>query len=379
MLRFRTLADDWAAGGDNFLLLRFIAAALVIYGHAPAIVGSDAQDFFLRLGWGRYSGAIAVDLFFVISGFLVTASWQRHPHFGDFLRARALRILPAYVVCLLATALVLGPLCTTLAPASYFSQPQTWRYLWTNLHFGPHLAWRLPGVFVDHATQTVNGSIWTLPIEVSLYAGVAAFGLFGLLKRTWCSSLLLALAAIAVAIWVEPNVKTPYPDYLHMAGLFALGSLCWIWRQRVPNHGGVALACAALTWLAHDTPVATRLFSLAETAFVFWFAYRLGTASSPLRRFNRCGDYSYGLYLWGYPAQQVAVAIVGSQSTAFNAVCGFAIALPIAMASWHWIEAPALRYKRSKPLSHRADDAMPLPNARGGPHKNEAHPVVSNQ
>lgn len=345
MRRFQTIADGLARSDDNFLLLRFLAAALVIYGHAPVIGGHETQDLFLRLNWGRYSGAIAVDLFFVISGFLVSASWLRNAHLGRFLRARALRIVPAYAACILACAFVIGPLFTTLSPRDYFSNAQTWDYALANLHFGPRLAWLLPGVFSDHAVAVVNGSIWTLPVEVFMYACVAVAGVLGILARRAIVTALLAITFVLVAAFVEPTVKPIIAEYLHMAGLFALGSACYVWRERIPNHGATLLTLAILAWGLRNTIAYPFLFALAEAAFVFWFAYKLDGTPSRLRGFNRLGDYSYGLYLWGYPAQQIFVAIAGPRSVLVDAICGFGIALLFAIASWHLIEHPALRWK----------------------------------
>lgn len=345
MRGFQTIADGFARGDDNFLLLRFVAAALVIYGHAPAIGGHDTQDLFLRINWGRYSGAIAVDLFFVISGFLVSASWLRNPNLGRFLRARALRIVPAYAACILACAFAVGPLFTALSLRDYFSNAQTWDYVGTNLHFGPRLLWQLPGVFSDHPTPTINGSIWTLPVEVFMYVCVALAGIFGILARRVVATALLALTFILVALFAEPTAKPIVAEYLRMAALFALGSVCYVWRERIPNHGALLLALAVLAWTLRDTVAYPCLFALAEAAFVFWFAYRFGGTPSRLRGFNRLGDYSYGLYLWGYPAQQIFVAIAGPQSVWIDAICGFGLALWIAILSWHVIEQPALRWK----------------------------------
>ena len=346
MRRFRTIADGLAQGSDNFLLLRFLAAAAVIYGHSPSLGGGGPPDLFLRLNWGRYSGQIAVDLFFVISGFLVCASWLRRGQLTDFLRARALRIVPAYAVCILMCAFAIGPMFTTLPWREYFSSPQTWDYVLSNLHFGPRLVWSLPGVFADHPVSIVNGSIWTLPIEVLMYLCVAVLGVFGILARRAWLTIVLAAGFVVAAVWVEPSVSTTIAEYLRMAALFALGGLVYVWRARIPNSGVVLFVLAALAWAARDTAAYAYLFALAETAFVFWFAYGLGGAQSRLRGFNRVGDYSYGLYLWGFPAQQTVVAIAGTQSAFVNAAAGFVVALLLAIASWHLVEQPALRWKR---------------------------------
>lgn len=74
-----TVAQGFERGRDNFLWLRILAALMVIYGHSfPLVPQVGSQDIFLAHNWGIYSGDIAVDIFFVISGFLVSASYVRH-------------------------------------------------------------------------------------------------------------------------------------------------------------------------------------------------------------------------------------------------------------------------------------------------------------
>ena len=117
-----TIADGLARRRDNFLLLRILAACAVIYGHSFAIAPqAGANDIFLRMNWGYFSGALAVDVFFVVSGFLVSGSFMARHSLGRFVLARALRILPALAVVLLGSIFVIGPLFTRLGLAEYFA------------------------------------------------------------------------------------------------------------------------------------------------------------------------------------------------------------------------------------------------------------------
>lgn len=338
-----TPADGLAARVDNFLLLRFLAAALVIYGHGYAMVvhAPDAADVFISLGWSSYSGTIGVDLFFVISGFLVTGSFVRRRDLLAFAWARALRLLPAYVACLLLSTFVLGTLYTTLAPGDYLRDPHTTGYVLDNLQLGRNMRWSLPGVFTDNPRRdTINGSIWTLPIEVRMYAWVALLGAVGLLARRGVAT--LAVLALLLAGWLMPEYVPALgmPGATRLGGMFALGALCWLYRDVVPVHGALLALLAAACWALRATSLHPLVFALAEVQFVFWFAYRLRWHG-----FNRFGDYSYGLYLWGFPMQQVVAHHWPQASPTFNSVVAFVPAMLLGVASWHALEKPLLAFK----------------------------------
>src|SRR5690606_18042727 len=157
--RRATIAEAWAGPRNNFNLMRLFAAWLVIYGHAWAITGSPGGDLVAWLTQFKFAGGVAVDVFFVVSGFLIAASLQRNDVRG-YLVSRALRILPALVACVALAVLVLGPLLTT--SPQYWRDPATWDYLWVNGSLWSS-RYFLPGVFDTLPNPAVNGSLWTLP------------------------------------------------------------------------------------------------------------------------------------------------------------------------------------------------------------------------
>ncbi|QNJ99860.1 acyltransferase family protein [Dyella telluris] len=327
---------------DNFLLLRLMAASLVIYGHGNAISANAAfPDVFVWLGWGSYSGAIAVSAFFVISGFMITGSYLRRRHLPSFLWARFLRIYPAYAFCLVVTAYLVGAMVTTWPLADYLRDHQVTRYVSKNLELGKYLAYHLPGVFNEgQVGGAVNGSIWTLPAEARMYLWVAIAGVTGILGRKYLASVLIA-ALIAWGVMRPASIPlVPLAEFVSLAGYFALGAFCFVNREWVYVGWPVAMAAGVLAWLAHGSAVHPFAMAVALTSFVFAFAY-----DTRWYGFNRCGDYSYGLYLWGFPIQQV----VAHQWPGTSGLANAAIAWPLAMAtgivSWHVVEKPALGLK----------------------------------
>jgi peptidoglycan/LPS O-acetylase OafA/YrhL len=335
-----TLADGLAQSQDNFLLLRVLAAAAVIYGHGYAMVPQRGlPDVFVWLGWG--SGTIAVDSFFLTSGFLVAGSFLRRRNVLEFIWARALRVLPAYTLCMIGCAFVLGACYTSLPLLDYLKHPATRGYVLVNLHFNTTMAWYLPGVFTDNPRRsTINGSIWTLPAEVRMYLWVALLGGLGILsRRAYCNVLLAGLFVLGL---LAPDylLMVPQPMFVRLAGFFALGVFCYINRDIVPANGRLVLTLAALAWLLRNTPVYPFAFGLTEASFVFWFAYR-----TLWRGYNRFGDYSYGIYLWGFPMQQLMAHYFPTAAPLTNAALGLPLATLVAVVSWHFVEKPALLLK----------------------------------
>jgi peptidoglycan/LPS O-acetylase OafA/YrhL len=339
----RTLEDGLESRRDNFLLLRLLAASLVIYRHGGAMTGGAGfRDFIPWLGWGTDSGKVAVDIFFLVSGFMITGSYLRRRHLTDFLWARMLRIFPAYIFCLTACAFILGAVYTTLPYADYYRNPDVIHYVLQNMKLQSTMIWKLPGVFVDNPQRaTINGSIWTLPAEARMYLWVGLLGLLGVLSRRWLGSLVIA-TLFSIGIFWPTNPILMLPDiYLHVAGMFALGAICYIYRKKIPAGWPYFLLMAALTFLLRETILYPFAFGLALSQFCFAFAYCI-----PWYGFNRFGDYSYGVYLWGCPMQQTIAHHFPNLPPIGNSLLAFPLALALGVLSWHVIESQALKLKR---------------------------------
>jgi peptidoglycan/LPS O-acetylase OafA/YrhL len=345
----RTLADAFGTGADNFLLLRFVAASMVVYAHGYPLSGMDKTDIFVRAGFGADAGNIAVCIFFCISGFLVTGSLSRWPSVVAFLKSRILRLFPAFAVCLALCALVIGPLLTTLPTEEYFRHESVRVYVIDNLSLmSVHFV--LPGVtFGNGATRNVvNGSIWTLPGEGSMYLWLAGLALAGVFRRNWFATAFLLIAIpVGARYWSDIPMLVDDDRYLPFACMFVLGSLCYLQRRHIPLGHGWMLGFLVLAWAVHGGILHAYVFPIVETYFCFWFAYCL-----PWHGFNRFGDYSYGVYLWGYPCEQIIVRWLDHPRPLQIAMLAFPMALALAIASWHLIERPALKLKKIRLLAN---------------------------
>lgn len=326
---------------DNFLLLRIIAASLVIYGHAPAVSSWVTRpDIFLQLGFGVYSGAIAVNIFFLISGFLVAGSYARHDSFIRFLILRILRIVPGYFVNLVILAFVFGLVFTRLAPGEYLAHPQTWTYVWKNLLFSSDMAWQLPGVLEGSKTSTINGSQWTLPAEMRMYVLLGTACALGLLAYRNIGGLLLAIVLL-VGIF-SPYLLPLHSDWFRLGGYFILGTLIYIYKNEIRLRFEVVLALIVLAALTRHLPVYPYVFALALAALVFFLAYK----TRPLHWLEKYGDPSYGIYLYGWPSQQVIVYCFPQANGFVHVTLALILAFSLGYASWHFVEKRALRLKR---------------------------------
>lgn len=326
---------------NNFLLIRLIAAAAVIYGHSYAISPTPGHvDLVTRCLGSVWSGGVALYVFFVMSGFLVTASLVNRRSLAQYLTARALRIFPGLLVCLLLMTLVLGPLATELPLDQYFGNPEVSAYFTNNL-FLIECHHVLPGVFQHNPNAGVNGSLWSLHLEGRLYLFLAALGILGLVHRRRLYNV-AAVGLVLAGIFAPERfaMVAKNSNDLACSLLFLIGSLVYVNRNHIPLHNGVALFFLFVAFLFHDTNRFPYAFAALLVYGVLWLAY-----VPKIPALNRLGDYSYGVYIYGWPVQQVMKSAFPGSTPLQIFAMSLPTALALAVVSWHLIEKPALSLK----------------------------------
>ena len=346
-MKWQTLKAVDVARENNLNLIRFVAASAVIFSHSySAVTGVPGQDPVARLT-GIVPGNLAVDVFFLISGYLVTKSLLSRGSVGNFILARLLRVVPALLVCTSLTALVLGPLVTSLPTMEYLRSGKPWNYIFQNvilLSFGT-IPTGLPGVFADlPKAGMVNGSLWTLPFEVWMYVSLAALALVGLMKRR--TFILLAAGLSAVVYLTDQAVGVFEPGLLknlcRFITWFYAGAAFLLCRAVLPMSLGIALILAVLALVSVPMGFQSVVLPVAVAYNVFALAFLL---KGPILAFNKLGDFSYGLYIYAWPIQQCLVAAIPGIHPLNLFVLAFLMTLVPAVISWFVIEKPALGLK----------------------------------
>ena len=332
---------------NNFNLIRIVAALAVLITHSFDLVGSADP---VGKSLGMTMGSVAVDVFFITSGFLVTASLLTRQSITEFIWARVLRIYPALLVLVLFTVFVLGVYFTSLPLSSYFTSSRTYTYLLkSSTLVSSGLPFKLPGVFDNNPYQSaVNGSLWTMPYEVRMYAILAVVWFALRITRKYrlkAFQLVIITYAVLSGIYVLAiPFYFPTVNYLvKFSFMFFTGASFYILKDHIHLSSLlfwlIVIALAVAIGNAHCFYV---IYTLSIAYLLFFMAY---IPSGQIRNYNRLGDYSYGLYIWAFPVQQSIAALIPGVSVAYMIVISATVSIMLAVISWHLVERRALNLK----------------------------------
>lgn len=358
-------APSLSGHANNFDVLRFLFASLVVFSHSyPLGEGHELREPLRKLTGQTTLGGLSVYCFFIISGFLIAASWERRKTVGQFLKKRVLRIYPGFIIANAVGVFLVAPMAADSAIGNALVSLQ--QFAWDCMRLqGTQLSDTL---FSQNHLHAVNGSIWSIAYEFWCYIGVIILGLMPLFhRRSFVLGLFVASLAVAFIFptyhleWFGGGILGKIFGYPFFWALllpnYLAGVVAWRYRDKLVVSDRVAMMSAIA--LAVSIPVANSwsvMFPVCGAYLVLWAAFH------PLFRlhgFSKYGDFSYGMYLYAFPIQQL---LVMHNSGSMNPYALFALAWPLSilagMLSWYVVERPFLRRARSR--KNKAEDSASL-------------------
>ncbi len=332
---------------NAFMLIRLLAAIAVLVTHSYFFaVGEGTPDFLYRLTDRQVDlSYLALTTFFLLSGLLVTQSLHQSATLKAYLLKRVVRIYPAFIVVILLTIFVLGPMYTSLSMVDYFKHSMTYRYLAGSSIFA--LYYNLPEVFQN---QGVNGSLWSVNVELKFYLLLFVFALFGMHKKKWFVTTLL-IAQLLISFFFSKalqdfvQTKTGYElnmyAYNELMAYFLGGSLLYLLSSKivVKQWWLYAALLYAVVLLISNTFQYANFFAVVMLVVAAATNPHCISLSQKIKN-----DYSYGIYLYAYPLQWCTkIALPDLHNPLLFALLSLVLVLPFAIASWHWVEKPMLK------------------------------------
>lgn len=299
----RYLKDCSNGRNNNLNIIRFVAAILVIFSHSFPLTGVDEPIEKILMGQIG-GGGLAVSVFFFLGGFLICKSMHRLDNGKDYFKARSIRIFPPLCLVTVVITLVLGPIMTEYSVLEYFSSVQTYKYLLNCVFVLVH---DLPGVFSNNIyNSTVNGVLWTLPVEFMCYIGCFVAYKIGVLDRSKLKVLCLPVFVIYSILCIVINNEFITGGILRPCIMFFAGMVCYVFRDIILMDKRILFVDIILLIIS----MVCGFFNVG--IYVLWgycLLYLAFGTGIKLDKFSSKHEISYGIYLTGWPIQQVICSV----------------------------------------------------------------------
>jgi len=350
--------------GPGFDFLRVALATSIVLAHSFQLIYGLADMDSGHAAW--FLVLEQVPMFFALSGFLVTGSAMRL-RLRDFVLNRSLRIVPALAVDIVVAALLIGPLMSVVPFSEYVTSSEFYLYFFNIIGF-PH--YRLPGVFGDNPLRNiVNGSLWTVSFEIGCYIIISIL-IYTQVLRSSSKFLVTFFIVILLSVYMNEYVAGYISSFSSIPGMiiaaiirnytnftgshlyiyFVGGIFFYIFRFKIPHTGYLAVASICFIIIISVIGSAyfkSRLYHLLFMPVIVYLTAYIGLMEIPDIPLYKRGDYSYGMYLYGFPLQQTLILMLGPQLGVWpHFAMSMLVTTAMAMFSWHFIEKPILRLRK---------------------------------
>lgn len=332
-------------GHDNFFTpLRFLFAFLVLIGHAFVVVGGgDAAE--PQIFYQYTFSYLAVNLFFIASGFLVTKSMLYRGDVASYSSARFLRIYPGLIVHVLLMMLIFGPLTTSLPLTEYLTHPQMLLQPLLVLPFIQSDMF-LPGILPDNAEHQASAALWTLRYELLAYLGTLIAFLLGLLKHRWMLLAQFVVFAIALPLshimGIFHDLPATFQSLLRFGVCYGLGAAIYGYRDKLNFHALMVPVLFGLSALFSATAMFEVMVMVSLGYMLFWLAYMKLPKFAWMQKLS---DVSYGLYIYHWAVLQGIFMLWPGFNEWQLILVSSPIAIGLSILSWKLVEKPALKLK----------------------------------
>jgi len=332
------ISDFLKRENNNLDLIRIVLACLVIVGHSRVLNGPSPSwvDPISLLFPFTYSGAIAVKLFFFISGMVVTNSYLNNRSPTHFIISRFFRLMFPLLFLLLITVFFFGPVLTNLSINEYFTS-NPFKYIWNNLIFNTY--YELPGVFQYnlYALGAVNGSLWSLRYEVECYIFLLGAFLILFNKSKYLLNIPIALIIIDTLLPERIILKDlgGNPDLYLLPASFAFGVLFAVNAEKIKTNLWIVIAAFVIFYLFNNTDYTQLIFVFACCNLIIYLA------QTPfMLKLKPTYDFSYGVYLWGFLIQQTTYHYLAHISIGLHCLISLTASIVMGLISSIFIEKP---------------------------------------
>ncbi len=334
---------------NNFNIIRIVCALTVLFTHSFALaIGSSAAEPF-RETLGMTLGLIAVDVFFITSGFLVTASLLVRKSVVEYVWARMLRVYPALFVMLILSVFLVGSYFTVLPLDQYLTAHKTYNYFVKCFVLFSGVKFNLPGVFLDNPYQNaVNGSLWTMPYEVKMYVFLAVVWLLSSMlreRREKIFGYFIVCYALCSAVYVLMGhfLSFDVGYFTKLSFMFFTGASFYVLKEHIYLSSRLfCLLLVVLFLLLQDAFMFYIVYVVSVSYVLFYLAYK---PSGFIRKYNGIGDYSYGVYIYAFPVQQSIVALFPGITVTSLILLSSIVTIILAVLSWNLLEKRAVSLK----------------------------------
>lgn len=342
---------------NNFDFLRILFALFVIITHSYLIsLGPDNEtDWLGQLTNDQLKfSTLGLAGFFSISGYLIFISMQKSQSLVDYYRKRSLRILPGLLAVLVLTSISFV-LLSNYSLLEYFTSSEPYRYVLLNFNL-----YTVPQTTIldtlkgNPFPRNINSSVWTIRYEFLFYIGISLLFFIRDKKNLLTFILLFTFILLWAAKFLIPiPILKPYallptsgfsPFFIAHFGLYfitgALLALIKIEHSRYPNV--LLLLSVVIVICALDL----QGFKYISGIFIPIIIILLGLKSTPgiAGLSNKLGDPSYGIYLYGFPIQQILMRYF-HLSPVVLMLTAAPLAVIFGFLSWHLLEKKVLKFK----------------------------------